>query len=80
MAYKRQKTALEIVTTITAYIGIALMAFGTITSIGYFLYNWGALDLALGLSAWNAFVLWVQMIGGGFILFVLSIVFAGFGE
>ena len=80
MAYKRQKTALEIVTTITAYIGIALMAFGTITSIGYFLYNWGALDLALGLSAWNAFVLWIQMIGGGLILFVLSIVFAGFGE
>ena len=51
-------------------IGFLVLALSTTISIGYLLYNWGALSLALGYSAWVAFLLWLKMlvVGGSMVL------------
>ena len=51
-------------------IGIFVLIIANITGIGTFLYQWGKLDLELGISAWSAFVIWIQMIIAGVVLLI----------
>lgn len=57
---------------ILAIIGIIIMAFSTIGSIGYGLYLWGSVGLALSSAAWAAFVVWMKMIMTGLTLAVVG--------
>lgn len=52
-------------------IGWLLVAGGTLTSIGYFLYLW-AHGATAATAAWLGFVLWLKMVIGGSILFILG--------
>lgn len=53
-------------------ISVALLFLANISGIGYFLYLWGACNLAIGASAWSAFLLWIKMLAGGVVGFVLA--------
>ena len=44
----------------------------TLISIGYGLYLWGGVGLALGAAAWTAFKLFLILLFGGFITFILA--------
>lgn len=55
-------------------------ALGLISGIGYFLYNWGALDVAVGASAWTGFVLTLKMWAGGLISVIAGLLLSGIGE
>lgn len=53
------------------YFGYILLVFSNVIGIGYFLYNWGALDITIGLAAWETFKVWSAMIIVGLVsLFV----------
>lgn len=56
-------------------IGIILVTFSQVTFIGYSLYQWGALDISLGTSLWNAFILWGKMVGGGIVSVISALFF-----
>ena len=53
-----------------AYIGLAT---SIPISIGYFLYLWGSIGIMLAPAAWAAFILWLNIIGVGFLVFLLSL-------
>lgn len=46
----------------------------TLVSIGYGLYLWGGVGLALGVAAWSAFKLFIILAFGGIIVLILSCV------
>ncbi len=54
-------------------VGSVIAGLATVTGIGYGLYLWGALGGALGVSMWTAFVLWLQMIVGGFVIAITGL-------
>ena len=65
-------TLLTYLTISLAVIGGILLALGTISAIGYGLYLWGSVGLALPASAWGGFVLWMHMFGTGGVFLILS--------
>ena len=66
------KNILIIVFTILLTLSIFSMWGSTLISIGYGLYLWGGLGLALGAAAWSAFKLFLTLLLGGFITFILA--------
>ena len=44
----------------------------TLISIGYGLYLWGGTGLAFGVAAWSAFKLFLILLFGGLITFILA--------
>lgn len=66
------KQILFIVFTILLTLSIFSMGGSTLISIGYGLYLWGGLGLALGIAAWSAFKLFLILLFGGFITFILA--------
>lgn len=44
----------------------------TLVSIGYGLYLWGGIGLAFGVAAWSAFKLFLILLFGGLITFILA--------
>lgn len=44
----------------------------TLISIGYGLYLWGGVGLALSIAAWSAFKLFLILLFGGFITLILA--------
>lgn len=58
-------------------IGWALVAFGTITGIGVFLYHLGVLEMSFGLSAWIAFKVFITMVATGIVSLITGFVTAG---
>lgn len=57
------------------FIGIIAMGISTAASVGYGLYLW-AHELTFALAAWTAFVLWLKMVIGGFVLVIVGAVMA----
>lgn len=47
--------------------------FGNVISIGYFLYLWGAAEVAISLAAWSAFILWLKLIGVAFVSLIVAV-------
>ena len=58
---------------IVLYISAAVMALAIPISVGYFLYLWGSIGIMLAPAAWAAFVLWLNILGVGFLVFLLSL-------
>lgn len=54
-------------------IGIILMTLAQAAAIGHGLYLWGAEEMALGHSAWEAFKVWGAMMIVGVVTFLLGI-------
>lgn len=50
--------------------GIIMLMFGNLGGIGYFLYQWGGANVAIGLAAWAAFKFWMLWVGIGMISFL----------
>lgn len=55
------------------YIGAISISLSTVGSLGYGLYLWGSEGLALSVSAWLAFTLWLKAFVGGLSLVLLSL-------
>ena len=53
-------------------IGVALAGLSNIVGAGYFLYLWGACDVAAKLAAWTAFKVWISMILVGIVMYGIS--------
>ncbi len=53
-------------------VGIILLAFAQIGGIGYFLYLWGNLGVAVGTAAWIGFKLWAGSL-------LIGVIFYSFG-
>ncbi len=53
-------------------IGAACMALGTISSLIYLIYQWAVVDLALKSALWSACKLWMWMVGGGGLTFLVA--------
>ena len=66
------KNILFIVFTTLLTLSIFSMWGSTLISIGYGLYLWGGLGLALGFAAWSAFKLFLILLFGGVITFILA--------
>ena len=58
---------------IVLYISAATMALAIPISVGYCLYLWGSIGIMLAPAAWAAFILWLNIIGVGFLVFLLSL-------
>lgn len=69
--------ALGAVILVIAYVCIAL-AF--VSGIGVGLYSLGVLNMAFGASAWAGFVVWMKMIGGGFVGLIVGFVMTAIGK
>jgi hypothetical protein len=48
-------------------ISLLAVGLGLITAIGTFLYSWGNLGEPIGASAWEGFIIWLKMLGGGLV-------------
>ena len=66
------KNILFIICTVLLTLSIFSMWGSTLISIGYGLYLWGGVGLALGVAAWAAFKLFLILLFGGFITFILA--------
>ena len=66
------KNILFIICTAILSISIFSMWGSTLISIGYGLYLWGGVGLSLGAAAWSAFKLFLILLVGGFITFILA--------
>jgi hypothetical protein len=66
------KKTLETIGSVILIAGIIIMALAFITSIGMGLY-WWAHTMALPQAAWSGFMVWVKMIGIGFLLMVVGL-------
>lgn len=69
--------ALGAVIIVIAYVCIAL-AF--VSGIGVGIYSLGVLNMTFGASAWTGFVVWMKMIGGGFVGLIVGFVMAAIGK
>lgn len=58
----------------TALLMLSIFAIGgsTLISIGYGLYLWGGVGLALGVAAWSAFKLFLILAFGGLFVLILA--------
>lgn len=66
------KNILFLIFTALLTLSIFAMWGSTLVSIGYGLYLWGGVGLALGVAAWSAFKLFLTLLFGGFIVLILS--------
>ena len=66
------KTILFIICAALLILSIFTMRGSTLISIGYGLYLWGGTGLAFGAAAWSAFKLFLILLFGGFITFILA--------
>lgn len=66
------KNILFIICTALVTLSIFSMWGSTLVSIGYGLYLWGGVGLALGVAAWSAFKVFFILLFGGFITFILA--------
>ena len=61
------------VMVIIGIIGLIVIGLANVVGIGYGLYLWGAVGTPLSASVWSAFLLWIKMILGGLVLFIISV-------
>ncbi len=66
------KNILFIICTVLLTLSIFSMWGSTLISIGYGLYLWGGVGLALGAAAWSAFKLFLILLFGGLSTFLLA--------
>ena len=66
------KNILFIICTALLTLSIFSMWGSTLVSIGYGLYLWGGTGLALGVAAWSAFKVFLILLFGGLITFILA--------
>lgn len=66
------KNILFLICTAILTLSIFSMWGSTLISIGYGLYLWGGTGLALGVAAWSAFKLFLILLFGGLITFILA--------
>lgn len=66
------KNILFIICTALLTLSLFSMWGSTFVSIGYGLYLWGGVGLALGVAAWSAFKLFLILLFGGFTTFILA--------
>lgn len=66
------KNILFLICTALVTLSIFSMWGSTLVSIGYGLYLWGGVGLALGVAAWSAFKLFLILLFGGLITFILA--------
>lgn len=57
-----------------AFIGILLIGLAQISAIGETIYRWGALDIALGASIWEAFKTWMIMVVTGLVSLSIGVI------
>lgn len=58
---------------ILVMLGWALLVLANVTAIGVGLYDW-AFNTTLAIAAWEAFVLWIKMMAGGFVSLVTGMI------
>ena len=63
------KNVLFLIFTTLLTLSIFAMWGSTLVSIGYGLYLWGGVGLALGVAAWSAFKLFLIMLFGSLVVF-----------
>ncbi len=63
---------------ILVIIGFISLVAANLTAIGVGLYDW-AFNMELALAAWGAFILWLKMMGFGFVSLAVG-VFLGEGK
>ena len=66
------KNILFLIFTALLTLSIFAMWGSTLVSIGYGLYLWGGAGLAFGVAAWSAFKLFLILLFGGLITFILA--------
>lgn len=66
------KNILFIICAALVTLSIFSMWGSTLVSIGYGLYLWGGVGLAFGVAAWSAFKLFLILLFGGLITFILA--------
>ena len=66
------KNVLFLIFTALLTLSIFAMWGSTLVSIGYGLYLWGGVGLALGVAAWSAFKLFLTLLFGGLIVLILA--------
>ena len=57
---------------ILVVIGYLCLALATISGIGYGLYLLGAVGMAFGPAAWQGFLLFIKMFGGGLVSLIVG--------
>lgn len=63
---------------ILAIIGLVVLAFATIGSVGYGLYLWGGIGIAFSVSVWTAFVVWLKAVGSGLLLVSIGLLMGAY--
>ena len=71
---------LKVIGNILMICGAIAAASGIISGIGFFLYNWGANDMAVGASAWAGFVVTVKMWIGGISSAIIGLLMSVTGD
>ena len=56
---------------ILLFLAFAMLAFANLGGIGYFLYLWGSVGLALSLAMWTAFKFWIIWIIIVILIFII---------
>ena len=55
------------------WLAIILMSTAFAISVGYFLYLWGSIGIALNVAAWTAFTLWLKLECLGLLVLLASL-------
>ena len=66
------KNILFLIFTALLTLSIFAMWGSTLVSIGYGLYLWGGVGLALGVAAWSAFKLFLTLLFGGLAVLIIA--------
>lgn len=63
------------ISALSQFIGGVLLFLTNIIAVGYFIYNWAVLDVAIKTVAWDTFVLWAALLICGWALYVGGLYF-----
>ena len=67
------KNVLENIGAVLVIIGWAVLVLANVTAIGVGIYDW-AFNTTLAMAAWEAFVLWIEMMIGGIVSLVSGMI------
>ena len=56
-------------------LGIIILVFANVGSIGYGLYLWGGTGMAFGLAVWTAFKVWMIWVSAGMVSLGVGVIF-----
>ncbi len=67
------KRIIKAIAWICGVVGIIVLTFGTVISVGYGLYLWGGLGIVFGVAVWTGFKLWIGCLITGIVLVLIRV-------